>query len=55
MHKNNDKMEKERMLDGQPTKMPEINNAPPNSFTAIGAIARQSTGKGLFATFDGSF
>ena len=29
--------------------------APPNSFTAIGAIARQATGKGLFATFDGSF
>lgn len=28
---------------------------PPNSFTALGAIARQSTGKGLFAAFDGTF
>ena len=27
----------------------------PNSFTAQGTIARQSTGKGLFATFDGTF
>jgi hypothetical protein len=30
-------------------------NAAPNSFTALGAIARQSTGKGLFAAFDGTF
>ena len=30
-------------------------NAGPNSFTAVGAIARQSTGKGLFAAFDGTF
>jgi hypothetical protein len=29
--------------------------APPNSFTAIGSIARQATGKGLFAAFDGTF
>jgi len=28
---------------------------PPNSFTALGAIARQATGRGLFAAFDGSF
>lgn len=30
-------------------------NAAPNSFTAIGSIARQATGKGLFAAFDGTF
>jgi hypothetical protein len=28
---------------------------PPNSFTAVGAIARQATGKGLFRSFDGTF
>jgi hypothetical protein len=28
---------------------------PPNSFTALGTIARQATGKGLFAAFDGTF
>jgi hypothetical protein len=27
----------------------------PNSFTAVGAIARQATGKGLFKSFDGTF
>lgn len=30
-------------------------NSDPNSFTAIGSIARQATGTGLFAAFDGSF
>jgi hypothetical protein len=30
-------------------------NSAPNSFTAIGSIARQATGKGVFAAFDGSF
>lgn len=30
-------------------------NSAPNSFTAIGSIARQATGTGLFAAFDGSF
>ena len=30
-------------------------SGPPNSFTALGAIARQSGGKGLFAAFDGTF
>jgi len=30
-------------------------NAGPNSFTAFGSIARQATGKGLFAAFDGTF
>jgi hypothetical protein len=30
-------------------------NAAPNSFTALGTVARQSTGKGLFAAFDGTF
>ncbi|HEY6250065.1 MAG TPA: sialidase family protein [Candidatus Angelobacter sp.] len=30
-------------------------SGPPNSFTAIGSIARQATGKGLFAAFDGAF
>jgi hypothetical protein len=30
-------------------------NAAPNSFTALGTIARQATGKGLFAAFDGTF
>jgi hypothetical protein len=30
-------------------------NAAPNSFTALGSIARQATGKGLFAAFDGTF
>ncbi|HEV2960918.1 MAG TPA: sialidase family protein [Candidatus Angelobacter sp.] len=30
-------------------------STPPNSFTAIGSIARQATGKGVFASFDGSF
>ena len=29
--------------------------AGPNSFSAQGTIARQATGKGLFATFDGTF
>jgi hypothetical protein len=27
----------------------------PNSFSAQGTIARQATGKGLFAAFDGTF
>jgi hypothetical protein len=30
-------------------------NAAPNSFTDLGTIARQATGKGLFAAFDGIF
>jgi hypothetical protein len=28
---------------------------PPNSFAALGTIARQATGKGLFVAFDGTF
>ena len=30
-------------------------SGPPNSFTAVGAIARQATGKGLFVSSDGTF
>jgi hypothetical protein len=30
-------------------------SAGPNSFTALGTIAREATGKGLFAAFDGTF
>jgi hypothetical protein len=29
--------------------------APPNSFSALGTIARQATGRGVFAAFDGQF